>query len=623
MERKLTVILAADVAGYSRLMEADEEATARIINKYREIIDGLVVSHHGRVFGSAGDSVIAEFASPVETVRCAVAIQRDLEAQNVDLPEDRRMRLRIGINLGDVIVEGDNLLGDGVNIAARLEALAEPGGISLARSVFDQVKKQLDLGYEYLGEHKVKNIADPVQAYKVLLDPTDIGKLPSAERSSGARRWPLAIGLAALLIVGGAIAYVYTANQMDLTPVKSEKMALPLPDKPSIVVLPFSNLSGDAGQDHLVEGITNAVRTHLSKFPQLLVIAGTTAVAFKDKSVRARDIGRELGVRYVLDGSFNRGGETLTVNAELIEAENEHTVWAEQYEFTVNDPFSVQAELVREIAGTMRFVMEEKAIAAVQRHPTESPKAYDLYLRAMAESQSLSTDGRKESIRLLNQAIELDPNFLAAHFELSGRYLSLWRFGGADDPEKALRLARRHAERALQLDRTDYRGIYRLGMLHLFADHEHELAYAAFRRALDKNPNDADILHDMGFLRSLMGEGAEAIVWNNKVKRINPRYPGWYNFNAALSHFWVKDYDQALILSKSAMAAYPKSLAPRRILIVSLVEMGQIEEAKKQVVEFLAIGPDFRLSTFRNTPFQHEVDQDRYFNALRRAGIPD
>ena len=383
---------------------------------------------------------------------------------------------------------------------------------------------------------------------------------------------------------------------------------MPLPDEPSIVVLPFANLSGDSSQDYLVEGFTEAIRTHLSKFPQLFVIAGTTARSVAGKPIK--EIGRELGVGYVLSGSLQPSPEALTVRAELVEAAREHAVWAEQYDFSTDEPFSAQARLVQEIVGTLRVVIEDDSIAAALRRPTDNLQAYDLYLRAEASANALSKEGRLDAIRLLNRAIELDPDFLAAHFALSGRHLSLWRFGGAEDPDEALRLARHHAERVLQLDPTDYRGHYRIGLIHLFGDHEHELAYADFQRALDINPNDVDILYSMGFLRSLMGEGAEAIAWNNKAKRLNPRYPGWYNFNAALSHFLVKDYEQALLLAKTGMAAFPKALAPRRILVATLVEMGRMEDAREAVAEYLSIRPDFRLSTFRNTPFQHQADHD-------------
>ncbi len=316
MERRLAAILAADVVGYSRLMEADEEATARTLNDYREIVDGLVADHHGRVFGSAGDSVVAEFPSPVEAVRCAVDIQRELEARNVDLPEDRRMRLRIGVNLGDVIVEGDNLLGDGVNIAARLEALAEPGGISLARSVFDQVKKQLDLGYEYRGEHAVKNIAEPVRVYRVLTAPEAAGKV-IGEAKPRTQPWKWAALTAAVVLVVGAVAVV---GWLEPWAPKADPV-LALPSGPSIAVLPFTNLSGDPNDAYLSVGWTEDIITALSRFSGLLVFARESTAQFTGGSVDPREVGRKLGDRYVLAGSVRRSQDNLSITNKLLDAE--------------------------------------------------------------------------------------------------------------------------------------------------------------------------------------------------------------------------------------------------------------------------------------------------------------
>jgi adenylate cyclase len=619
LQRRLTTILAADIAGFSRLVGADEEGTLAAQRRHRaELIDPLLEQHQGRIANTAGDSLLIEFPSAVEAVRYAISVQEGMAARNADTPSDRRIEVRIGINLGDVVVEGDDLLGDGVNVASRLEALAPPGGIILSRSIRDQVRDRLDLELADLGELQAKNIARPVRAFQVLIGSDKSARVsPSKGRSLGIFA---VVAIAVLLAIG--IGGVYWQGQSeDTVQSDSDTAALPLPDEPSIVVLPFANLTGDADQEYFVEGFAAAIRTNLSKFPQLFVIAGSTARSVAKGS--ARDIGRALGVRYLLDGSLQRSGDTLTVRAELIEAEREQAVWAEEYEFSEDDPFAVQARLTEEIVGTLRVVIEDDVIAAVKRQPTDNLRAYDLYLRATTSKKAPSKEGRLEAIRLLNQAIEMDPDFLAAHFELSGRYLSQLRFGGTDDPDEALRLARQHAVRALQLDPTDYRGNYRLGLVHLFGDHEHELAYADFQRALKKNPNDADILYSMGFLRSLMGEGAEAIEWNNKAKRINPRYPGWYDFNAAMSHFLIKDYDRALVLAKSGMASYPRSLAPRRILIAILVELGRLDEARQQAKKYMEIRPTFRLSTFRNTPFQHQADQDRYYDALRKAGIPD
>jgi class 3 adenylate cyclase/TolB-like protein/Tfp pilus assembly protein PilF len=630
MERRLAAILSIDVVGYSRLMERDEAATLAALKAHRdELIDPRAALHGGTTIKLMGDGALMEFTSAVDAMRFAVAVQLAMRQHNAGLAEVQRIVFRIGINIGDVIAEDGDIHGDGVNLAARLEGLAEPGGVCIHRSVRDQVRDKLALDFDDLGEVEVKNIERPVRAFHVVLDDkaevlaaasTEMPQQAPRARPSHLVQGALGIVVALLLIASLAWWQPWGA---EFEPVNPAAMAQPLPDKPSIVVLPFANRSIDDEQDYLAEGFSAAVRTHLSKFPQLFVIAGTTAITFGDETIRARDIGRELGVRYVLEGSLQRGAESFTVSAELIEAETEQAVWAEQYDFPVENPFPVQAELVQEITSTLRVVIEEEEIAAVRRRPTESPKAYDLYLRAMSAEKRLSTGGRQEAIRLLKQAIELDPDYLDAHFELSDRYLNLWRFGRTDEPGEALRLARHHADRALQLDQTDYRGHFRLGMLHLFADHDHDLAYAAFQRALSGNPNDADILYNMGFLRSLMGAAAEAIEWNDKAKRINPRYPGWYNFNASLSHFFVGDYGQALLLAKAGMAAYPKSLAPRRILIATLVEMGRLDEAEKAVADFLAIRPDFRLSTFRNTPFQNPADQQRYYGAMRAAGIPD
>lgn len=389
------------------------------------------------------------------------------------------------------------------------------------------------------------------------------------------------------------------------------------------MVLPFKNRSDAPELGYLAEGFSSAVTIQLSKFPQLFIIAASTAHSFANTNTRPKDIGRELGVRYILDGTLQQGGSGLLLNASLVEAETEKTARAEQFSFESGEVFSTQADVVQEITSTLRVAIESSELAALRTRPTDSDGAFDLYLRAVAESETLQTADTLEAIALLKQSVTLDPDYLAAHLQLAGLYLSLWRFGRADDPEGALRLARLHTARALELDQKDYRSQHRLAQIHLFADHDHELAYQGFLRAVDGNPNDADILYGMGFLRSLMGEPTEAISWNTKAKRINPHYPAWYNFNAALSHFLIRDYDTALLLAKTGIAAYPKSLAPRRIMIAALSEAGRMEEAHAQVAEFMQIAPNFRLTTFRNTPFQHDADQNRYFDAMRAAGIPD
>ncbi len=350
MERRLAAILAADVVGYSRLMEADEESTVRSLNACRRVIDGLVADHRGRVFGSAGDSVIAEFPSPVEAVRCAVDIQRELEAHNVDLSEDRRMRLRIGVNLGDVIVEGDDLLGDGVNIAARLETLADAGGICLSRPVFDQIKKPLDLGCEYLGEHEVKNIAEPIQVYRVLTEPEAAGKIID-ETKRATQSWKR-IALAAAVVVLIAVAGVglwLRPWKATVEPASVERMAHPLPDRPSIAVLPFTNMSDDPAQEYFADGMTEDLITDLSKVSGLFVIARNSVFTYKGKAIEVRQVAEDLGVRYVLEGSVRRAGEQVRINAQLIDATTGGHLWAERYDGSLADIFGLQDQVARKI----------------------------------------------------------------------------------------------------------------------------------------------------------------------------------------------------------------------------------------------------------------------------------
>ncbi len=387
MERRLAAILAADMVDYSRLMEADEEATALTLRTCQEIIEGLVASHHGRVFGSAGDSIIAEFASPVEAVRCAVDIQRDLEVHNIDLPDDRRMRLRIGVNLGDVIVEGDNLLGDGVNIAARLETLADPGGISLARSIFDQVKKQLDLGYEYLGEHEVKNLAEPVQVYRVLTEPEAAGKV-IGKKKRAAQSWKkmvLAMAVVVLIGVTGAVTWL-RPWEPTIEPASVERMAFPLPDRPSIAVLPFTNMSGDPKQEYFADGLTEDVITGLSRFPDLFVVARNSTFSYKDQQVPVKRIAEELGVRYVLEGSVQMAGGTVRMTAQLIDATTGHHLWAESYDRKLTDVFAVRDEVTQTIIATVMGDTGQLTRAEIERVSGKDPenlRAYELVLKGV------------------------------------------------------------------------------------------------------------------------------------------------------------------------------------------------------------------------------------------------
>jgi TolB-like protein/class 3 adenylate cyclase len=513
VHRKLAAILAADVVGYSRLMEADEEATVSTLSTYREIIDGLVASHHGRVFGSAGDSVIAEFASPVEAVRCAVDIQRELEAHNVDLPEDRRMRLRIGVNLGDVIVEGDNLLGDGVNIAARLEALAEPGGISLARSVFDQVKKQLDLGYEYLGEHEVKNIAEPVPVYRVLTAPEAAGKIigETKRATQSWKRMALAAAVVVLIAVAGVSLWL-RPWQETVEPASVERMAHPLPDKPSIAVLPFTNMSDDPKQEYFADGMTEDLITDLSKISGLFVIARNSVFTYKGKAVKVRQVAEELGVRYVLEGSVRKAGDQVRINAQLIDAATGGHLWAERYDGSLTDIFGLQDQVARKIVAVLAVQLTAGEQQRVARKETEVPEAYDAFLQGWQHYLRQNPENFRTAISYFEKAVELDPEYARAYAALAATYMQVSkRFWHTKVGLRYLHDPRFLAEEFLQkalLDPTPLAHQVAAGMLSQQGRHEEAIAEA--ERAISIDPNDADGYIALAGALSLAGRPEEA-----------------------------------------------------------------------------------------------------------------
>ena len=355
-KRKLTAILSADAAGYSRLMGDDEEATIRTLTEYRKTITTQVNQHKGRVVDSPGDNVLAEFASVVDAVRCAVETQKQIAGRNADLPENRRMLFRIGVNLGDVVDEDDRIYGDGVNITARLESLAEAGGICISGTAFDQVKGKLEVGYKYLGEQKVKNIKEPVRIYRILLEPSAAGKI-IGDKKSGMSQWKWAtIAVAAMLIL---LAGAFTIWNFYFHSSAKEKAATALPEKPSIAVLPFDNLSGDADQDYLADGITENIITALSKIPEMFVIARNSVFTYKGKPIKVQKVAEDLGIRYVLEGSIQKASNRIRITGQLIDATTGHHLWAEQYDRVLEDLFAVQDEITLAIVSSLQVKLTD------------------------------------------------------------------------------------------------------------------------------------------------------------------------------------------------------------------------------------------------------------------------
>src|SRR6266849_2672515 len=421
MERKLTAILCADVFGYSRLMGENEEATLRTLTSYRKLIDGLLQHHRGRFVNSAGDSVVAEFASVVDAVQCAAVIQTTLRAENANLPPDQRMEFRIGVNLGDVMVDGEQIYGDGVNVAARLESLAEPGGICVSGTVCEHLGNRLALSYEDLGEQSVKNIAKPVRVFRVLLEAG--GAAPPTRQTQGVARKYVRRGIFSIVGLAIIAATVIIVQHLSLRPPTpsapippAQRPALPLPDEPSIAVLPFTNMSGDRDQEYFSDGITDDLITALSRLPDLFVIARTSTFTYKGKAAKVQEIGRELGVAYVLEGSVRKAGDNVRITAQLVDATTGDHLWAEHYNRPLKDIFSLQDEIVRRIVTTLKLQLplDTRWRYFAAQH-TDNPEAYDDYLRGAEYVLTFSAEGISKAKEMFEKAIQLDPAFTDAY----------------------------------------------------------------------------------------------------------------------------------------------------------------------------------------------------------------
>jgi len=426
-KRKLTAILTADVEGYSRLMGEDEDATVRTITAYRELMSTLIQQHRGRVVDSPGDNLLAEFTSVLDAVRCAVETQEELKARNAELPENRRMAFRIGINLGDVIQEGERIYGDGVNIAARVEGLAQGGGVCISGTVYDHIENKLALGYEYLGEHAVKNIVKPIRVYRVLMEPGAAASEVTMEKRALPRQWRWITLAAVVALVMGAMA-VWNFHFRPSPPPKdvaSEKnMAFPLPDKPSIAVLPFVNMSGDPEQEYFADGMTEDLITDLSKISGLFVIARSSTFTYKRKPLKIRQIAEELGVRYVLEGSVRKAGEKVRINAQLIDATAGGHLWAEHYDGHIGDVFALQDRIRRKIVAALAVKLTTGEREHVARKETANVAAYDALLQGREYVHRLTPEDFAKALSYFEKAIQLDPNYAKAYAALAGAYSS-------------------------------------------------------------------------------------------------------------------------------------------------------------------------------------------------------
>ncbi len=625
VKRKLAAILSADVKGYSRLMGEDEEGTIRILNAYLEVITGFIQRHQGRVVTTGGDSVLAEFPSVVDAVRCAVGIQEELKDRNKELPEAKRMEFRIGVNLGDVVEQGDNILGDGVNVAARVQSLADGGGICISGTGYDHIKNKLTLGYEYVGEQAVKNIKEPIRVYRVVMEP---GVKKSGRGLRGKVKGPkgVALGIFAACVV---VAVVVALWQFYLRPAPSprevaskEKMAFPLPDKPSIAVLPFRNLSGEPEQEFLADGITESVIGAISRVSGLFVIASNSVFTYKGKPVKVQTVSEELGVRNILEGTVQRAGNRLRVNAQLIDATTGRHLWSERYDREMKDVFSVQDNISKEILTALRVKLLEGEQARVWARGTDNLDSYLKFLKAYDQFKSFNKNSMILTRKICEEAIALDPKY-EPPFSLIGcsHLIDLW-FGWGESPQVSMEKANSPLQKAVVLSPTSDFAYALLGHLYLMQE-RHDESVKAGDKAIALNPNGDMNMVLLGITFNYVRRYEEAITLFKEAQRRNPYCPAWYIHNAAYSYLGLGRLDEAIAESKRALEREPDHF-PAMVALASVYgNYGRVDEGRAVAVKILKIDPRFSLVSVEKWPYKYKPDADVVMSGLRKVGIPE
>ena len=676
VKRKLTAILSADVKGYSRLMGEDERGTVRTLNAYKEVMTGLIQHHHGRVVDATGDNLMAEFASVVDAVECAVEIQKELKTQNAELPENRRMEFRIGINLGDVIEEEGRIYGDGVNIAARIESLSEAGGICISGTAYDQVENKLGLGYQFLGEQTVKNITKPVRVYRVLMGSEAAGKVIGEKKPKPIQWQRAGIGLvvAAIVVVAAFVIWKLSgtpAPQKEVTskekivvpqpekvptvvppstevipkekavppslekvskpappPVPKmevatkEKMALPLPDKPSIAVLPFVNMSDDPKQEFFSDGISEDIINALVKWPPISVIPRASSFIYKGKSVDVKQVGREMGVRYVLEGSVRREGNRVRITVQLIDATTLKHLFSERYEREMKDIFAIQDEITMKVLTAMQVSLYGFGTQLLPEKGTKNIEAYVKILEADVHTQIMNRASMAQARQLAEEAIALDPEYARAYSRLAGCIGNEFLLGVYEkNPREALERAMELAQKAVQLDDSASTAHSTLGYMALL-NRDYEKAIAETERAVALAPNSVAAYYLLGYCLYSAGRTEEAIPILKKAVAISPIPPPRALRLLCIASRKARRYEDAVAVCRQSLQREPNDVLAHLTLAATFVEMEKMEEARAEIAEVLRIDPKYNAKLIpRSFPWKDQAEIDRLINSLRKAGL--
>lgn len=581
LPRKLAAILYADVAGYSRLTGEDEEGTHRRLSEYLGLISDAIEERQGRVVHYAGDAVLADFGTVTEALSCATFVQRELKSRNRDLPEERKVRFRIGVNLGEVIIDRDDIYGDGVNVAARLESLAEAGGICISESVRTAAGKKLDLDYEFMGEQNVKNIEEPLRAYRVVTEREEGSKVASTE---------------------------------------THALELP-PDKPSIAVLSFENMSGDPDQEYFADGIAEDIITALSKLSQLLVIARNSSFTYKGRAVKVQEIAAELGVAYVLEGSVRKVGNRARITSQLIDCKSGGHLWAEKFDRDLTDIFEVQDEVTQAIVSAIALGLTADDRERLASTGTESLEAYDCFLRGREEYRFLSKEGSAQAETMFSRAISLDPGYATAFAYMAYTYLTYhvnrWKCAAGDPLEHAHSLARK----ALELDATDPHSHLSLGKTWMWK-RRHDEAIVEHERTIALDPNFAVAYAGLGLTLDFAGRSEEAIELIHRGMRLDPHYPVVRLLWLAQPNFQLTNYDEAILLLERHLSQKPDSLISRALLAASYGHTGRTEDARTVWQNASQIDVEMSLDTLRYLlPYKDAAAFEKIVEGLEKADI--
>jgi TolB-like protein/class 3 adenylate cyclase/Tfp pilus assembly protein PilF len=631
-KRKLTSIFSADAVGYSRLMGEDEAATVRTITSYRNVVSTLIKQHNGTVIDSPGDNMLAEFVSVVDAVQCAVAVQKELKARNDELPENRRMQFRIGINLGDVIQEDERIYGDGVNIAARLEGLAEPGGICISKTAFDQIESKLPYGYEFLGDQPVKNIAKPVSAYRVLMEPrvTVAGK-PKDEKPAPWRQMPILVGAVAVLLLAIAVGiwYFYTRPTQPLEEAASVKdMAFPLPNNPSFAVLPFVNMSKEPDLEYLCDGLTETFIATLSKDPHVFVIASSSSFSYKGKPVKVNKVAEELGVQYVIEGSVQKSGDRLRIAVQIVDALTGRHILSERFDRSLMDLFKLQDEIIFEILKSVQITRgKADKIESWMVVGTDSLDAHLKFLEGLYNLRFFTEDRVIKAKQLFEEAIAIDPDFAKAHNYLSIAYQQLGMYySSGESRRKNFEDALKLIEKTIELDNSisDAHGI--LGRHYLYQK-KYEMAVTSLKKAIELDPANPWAHSEMVEGFTWINRLAEAVYHGKEAIRFDPFQPAHY-LRLGRAYYHLRQYEDAIRMHKKVIELMQKvpynPRFPHLHLAMVYSELGRDEEARAHIKKVLEFYPRFNLEDRRRALFfKDPADSEREIEALRKAGAPE